>query len=207
MNAGMTFGQLKSSETIPDGSIFPVSMGDGTGSKKVTKETLVTEIGKDLKIGDLNDLKTQDKTSLVEAINEAATLDVLDTKEEIEANTEAGKIAGAQAVKEMVGELNDNLSNLSTDLYKFGQQVNIGAVTSYKATNNCLVYIQNTLKNNSFITFKVNDLTAFTAQNGATTENSALRMPATLYMSKGDILTIDIHGDASVDFVKIVKMN
>ena len=106
-----------------------------------------------------------------------------------------------------LSELNDNLSNLSTDLYKFGQQVNIGAVTSYKATNNCLVYIQNTLKNNSFITFKVNDLTAFTAQNGATTENSALRMPATLYMSKGDILTIDIHGDASVDFVKIVKMN
>ena len=116
MNAGMTFGQLKSSETIPDGSIFPISMGDGTGSRKVTMETLVTEIGKDLKIGDLNDLKTQDKTSLVEAINEAATLDVLDTKEEIEANTEAGKIAGAQAVKEMVGELNDNLSDLNTSL-------------------------------------------------------------------------------------------
>lgn len=62
-------------------------------------------------IGTLSELKTEDKTDLVKAINEvtAKEVDVLDTKEEILANTEAGKVAGANGVKEIVTEINDSL--------------------------------------------------------------------------------------------------
>lgn len=62
-------------------------------------------------IGNLTDLTTTQKCSLVEAINEVnkKEVDVLDTKEEIEANTDAGKVAGALAVKEMVGEVSASL--------------------------------------------------------------------------------------------------
>lgn len=115
MNSGMMFGQLKSTETIPQGSIMPMGMGDGTGTKKVTKEVLEKELRESLKVGNLEDLQTENKENLVAAINEASqsgggtAVDILDSKEEIEANTEEGKIAGAMAVKGMFAELNDNL--------------------------------------------------------------------------------------------------
>lgn len=123
MNSGIPFNQLKSAETIPQGSIFPMSMGDGTGTKKVTKETLEKEVGKALKIGDLTELQTEEKTSIVAAINEVqqsggsggTSVDILDSQEEIEANTEAGKAAGALAVQEMFGALNDNLGGCSLE--------------------------------------------------------------------------------------------
>lgn len=62
-------------------------------------------------IGTLDNLLTNAKNSLVEAINELAArkIDVLDSQEEIEANTDSGKIAGALAVKEMAAELNNNM--------------------------------------------------------------------------------------------------
>ena len=64
-------------------------------------------------IGTLSDLETKDKTDLVSAINELANrkVDVLDTKEAIEANTDDGKAAGAKAVKEMVRDVTDSLAN------------------------------------------------------------------------------------------------
>lgn len=67
-------------------------------------------------IGNLEDLTTTNKGSLVEAINEVneKEVDVLDTKEEIEANTDSGKVAGALAVKEMVGEVSASLADLLT---------------------------------------------------------------------------------------------
>lgn len=73
-------------------------------------------------IGNLEDLTTTNKGSLVEAINEVneKEVDVLDTKEEIEANTDSGKVAGALAVKEMVGEVSASLgdiSNVGNDTY------------------------------------------------------------------------------------------
>lgn len=118
MNSGIPFDQLRSAETIPQGSIFPMSMGDGTGTKKVTKETLEKEVGKALKIGNLTELQTEEKTSIVSAINEVkqsggsggTSVDILDSQEEIEANTETGKVAGALAVQEMFGALNDKLT-------------------------------------------------------------------------------------------------
>ena len=108
--------QLERATTVPAGSLHLVEMGDGSGTKAVTQEVLEEKIGEVLKVGDLKELQTEDKTSLVAAINEVAqsggggaSIDILDTPEEIEANTEPEKVAGALAVKEMFDELNDNL--------------------------------------------------------------------------------------------------
>ena len=114
--------QLEKAETVPAGSLHLIEMGDGSGTKAVTQETLIKETGKALKVGDLAQLQTENKEKLVDAINEAAqsggggaAVDILDTPEEIEANTETGKAAGAAAVKAMFGALNDNLKGTGID--------------------------------------------------------------------------------------------
>lgn len=63
-------------------------------------------------IGSLPDLKTSVKSSLVEAINELTQkeVDVLDTYEEIMANTTPGKAAGGIGVKQGFTQLNDSLT-------------------------------------------------------------------------------------------------
>lgn len=60
-----------------------------------------------LQIGTLDALKTKNKSNLVAAINEVneKDVDVLDTREEIQANTTAGKVAGALPVKELYSSL------------------------------------------------------------------------------------------------------
>ena len=110
--------QLEQATTVPGSSLHIIEMGDGSGTKAVTQETLTTEVGKGLKVGDLAGLQTNAKGSLVAAINEAAQsggsgeqVDILDSKETIEANTTPGKAAGALAVKQMVSELNDKLTS------------------------------------------------------------------------------------------------
>lgn len=58
-------------------------------------------------IGVLSNLTTSEKSNLVGAINEvnAKEPDVLDTMEEIDANTDSGKVAGALAVKELSSDI------------------------------------------------------------------------------------------------------
>ena len=114
--AKFSITQLEQATVVPAGSLHLVEMGDGSGTKAVTQEVLEEKIGEALKIGDLAQLQTENKESIVAAINEAAqsggggaTVDILDSKEEIEANTETGKAAGALAVQEMFTELNDNV--------------------------------------------------------------------------------------------------
>lgn len=71
-----------------------------------------------LQIGTLDALKTKNKSNLVAAINEVnEKVDVLDTREEIQANTTAGKVAGALPVKELYSSLQD--SNTS-ESFNFG---------------------------------------------------------------------------------------
>lgn len=113
----LTISQLEEATTIPQGSVFLVEMNDGSGTKKVTKETMAEKIGEVLKIGNQEELQTENKENLVAAINEltqsgggGASVDILDTPEEIEANTETGKAAGALAMKEMYSGLIDNAS-------------------------------------------------------------------------------------------------
>lgn len=66
-------------------------------------------------IGSLPNLKTSVKSSLVEAINELTQkeVDVLDTYEEIMANTTPGKAAGGVGVKQGFKQLNDSLGGFS----------------------------------------------------------------------------------------------
>lgn len=90
MHEGIPFSQIEETEEIPRNSKFLACMGDGSGVKTVTKETMDEEMKKNI--------------------------DILDSQEEIQANTDPQKVAGTLAVKEMVGELNDNLSSLNTSL-------------------------------------------------------------------------------------------
>lgn len=120
--AKLALAQLEQTTEIPGGSLHLIEMGDGSGTKTVTQETIMEETGKALKIGNMEELQTENKTSIVAAINEAAqsggggtSVDILDSQEEIEANTEAGKAAGALAVQEMFGALNDNLGGCSLE--------------------------------------------------------------------------------------------
>lgn len=53
-----------------------------------------------------------DLTESINGVDEK--IDVLDTKEEIEANTDEEKMAGALAVKGMFGEINSKLINIKT---------------------------------------------------------------------------------------------
>lgn len=59
----------------------------------------------------------------------SSAIDILDSKEEIEANTETGKVAGAAAVKEMFSELNDNLKGFEPII-----DPETGQMTGYKTT-------------------------------------------------------------------------
>ena len=64
--------------------------------------------------GNLSDLTTEDKSSLVAAVNEInkKEVSVLDTGEEIMANTASNKAAGAKGVKELFTEVSDSLGGL-----------------------------------------------------------------------------------------------
>lgn len=146
--------QLEQATTIPNGSLHLVEMGDGSGTKAVTQEILAKETGEALKVGNPEDLQTEDKTSIVAAINEVAqsggggaSVDVLDSKEEIEANTETGKVAGAAAVKAMFGELNDNLKGFEPIIDPetgqiTGYKTTVGADTVFPFSNNFTTYKQ-----------------------------------------------------------------
>ena len=128
MNATL-LTQLETAETIPAGSLYMMEAGDGSGTKTVTQETLEQKMGQALKVGDMKELATEEKETLVGAINEAAqsgggaAVDVLDTREEIEANTQSGKSAGALAVKEMVGAINSNFAYDANGIYGYRRKV------------------------------------------------------------------------------------
>lgn len=90
MGVGIPISQYEKATEIPNETLYIAEMGDGSGTKVVTQETLTKEVGKGLKVGDLSGLQTEHKESLVAAINEAAqsgsggsTVDILDTKEEM----------------------------------------------------------------------------------------------------------------------------
>lgn len=127
MNVGTPIPQYEKAQSIPSGTTYIADMGDGSGTKGVTQEVLTKEVGRGLKIGDTEELQTTNKESIVAAINEAAqsgggsSVDILDSKEEIEANTESGKAAGAQALKEMFSEIYSNLGGLSFGTTEDGQ--------------------------------------------------------------------------------------
>lgn len=108
------------------------------------KEQLSTDAAGNLQnqIGLLDELHTEDKTSLVNAINELLVrdVDVLDTYEEIMANTTPGKSAGGLGVKEGFIQLNDSL------------QVQEVTVTTDGTFNGICTLKNNTIKLNGHFT-------------------------------------------------------
>ena len=84
-------------------------------------DTIKGQLGEDAagnlqnQIGNLDDLTTSAKNDLVTAVNEvnAKEPDVLDTMEEINANTDPGKPAGSLAVKELSRDLSNKFYDLS----------------------------------------------------------------------------------------------
>ncbi|MEY8324488.1 hypothetical protein AALB47_11330 [Lachnospiraceae bacterium 54-11] len=161
---GQPIADLEKVTEVPSGSAYIANMGDGSGTKTVPQEILTKEVGRALKVGDLSELQTENKNNLVAAINEAAqsggggsAVDILDTKEEIEANTETGKAAGAQAVKEMFGALNDNFGGCSFEQAGDSFYI-VGADAVRKklgSTVNKLLYTNNTLVGGSSISFTI----------------------------------------------------
>lgn len=70
MNMGRLITQLKQASSVPAGSSYVVAMGDGTGTKQVSHETVVESVGRDLPLGDVEELETENKTDIVGAVNE-----------------------------------------------------------------------------------------------------------------------------------------
>lgn len=155
MDIGRRITDLEQMESVPAGSSYLVEAGDGSGSKQIKHEKLVEEVGKGLNLGNLKELETESKGSIVGALNEVnekagtvfkgtdsmakgaaglvpapqpedegkvlgangkwvpnggtAAMDVLADREELEANTEEGKLVDALVVK----EISENLGGFS----------------------------------------------------------------------------------------------
>lgn len=70
MNMGRLITQLKRASSVPAGSSYAVAMGDGTGTKQVSHETVVESVKRDLPLGNMEELETENKTDVVGAVNE-----------------------------------------------------------------------------------------------------------------------------------------
>lgn len=94
-------------------------------------------------IGSLPDLKTSVKSSLVEAINELTQkeVDVLDTYEEIMANTTPGKAAGGVGVKQGFTQLNNRLGGFQFKTQNGEKQVSTDGGNTWENFSSGLVSI------------------------------------------------------------------
>lgn len=93
-------------------------------------------------IGALSLLDTNAKSDLVSAINEVNSKEVtvLDSLEEIEANTDSGKVAGALGVKEMFAEVSDSLQNENNESFNFGYLNGVrGFFTNPSRADDCFI--------------------------------------------------------------------
>ena len=70
MNAGKPIRELEEVASVAAGSSYIVESGDGAGTKRITHENLVKAVGDDLPLGIMEDLQTDNKDTLVGAINE-----------------------------------------------------------------------------------------------------------------------------------------
>lgn len=113
-------------------------------------------------IGSLPDLKTSVKSSLVEAINELTQkeVDVLDTYEEIMANTTLGKAAGSVGVKQGFTQLNDSLTADNAQAFQF----------AYDSASGKYGYKVKEADTDVFVPFnsnwRIEDIYAYRASNG-----------------------------------------
>lgn len=70
MDLGRKITDLEKMENVPEGTSYLAEAGDGSGTKQIEHKKLVETISKDINLGNLKDLDTNSKESVVEAINE-----------------------------------------------------------------------------------------------------------------------------------------
>lgn len=70
MDLGRKITDLEKMENVPEGTSYLAEAGDGSGTKQIEHKKLVETISKDINLGNLKDLDTNSKKSVVEAINE-----------------------------------------------------------------------------------------------------------------------------------------
>lgn len=75
-------------------------------------------------------------------------VDILDSKEEIEANTESGKAAGAQALKEMFDAINSNMADgqIAFSIVDGEPYVKVGADAPRPFNGDCVINIPGTVE-------------------------------------------------------------
>lgn len=70
MDLGRKITDLEKMENVPEGTSYLAEAGDGSGTKQIEHKKLVETISKDINLGNLKDLDTHSKESVVKAINE-----------------------------------------------------------------------------------------------------------------------------------------
>lgn len=150
-----------------------------------------------LQIGTLDALKTKNKSNLVAAINEVneKEVDVLDTWEEIQANTTAGKVAGALPVKELYSSLG-TLINLSMERNTIEIPTSWKDIVPYTATEDCIYYINAIVESTAYVTLQIRLNELYIAGTNNALPNTAYgftrNCQAIVPMKKGQILSVQI---------------
>ena len=142
-----------------------------------------------LQIGTLDALKTENKSNLVAAINEVneKDIDVLDTREEIQANTTPGKVAGALPVKELYSSLL-GYPDMSQRIY-YNDWVKS---FSWTATQDCWVLgICDTRDSINGSIIKLNGVSVIC---GVLTSSTIMQSTGFFPCKKGDIISKDTNG-------------
>ena len=136
-------------------------------------------------------LKTKNKSNLVAAINEVneKDVDVLDTREEIQANTTAGKVAGALPVKELYSSL-IGYPDMSQKIYTNSWATSF----SWTATQDCWVYGACDTRTTTYASIIcLNDAPVVSAL----TDNSTIAQSGSLFIcKKGDVISKTVNGDS-----------
>lgn len=70
MNEGRKITDLEQMESIPAGTSYLAEAGDGSGPRQLKHEKLVEEIGQGIGLGNLKELDTKEKGSVIAALNE-----------------------------------------------------------------------------------------------------------------------------------------
>lgn len=143
-------------------------------------------------IGALSLLDTNAKSDLVSAINEVNSKEVtvLDSLEEIEANTDSGKVAGALGVKEMFAEVSDSLINNASPISP------IKLSTPYTATKNMALQANlGTTAKSDFSGVVLNGIQLY----GLHGINDALSIDYSFVVRSGDVVTTNTLGNGVCD--------
>lgn len=120
---------------------------------------------------------------------------VLNSKEEIEANTSENMIAGADAVKEVYSSF-DGLANLSMERKTIEIALSWMVIFSYTATEDCVYYINAVVESTAYVTLQIRLNELYIAGTNNALPNTAYgftrNCQCIVPMKKGQILSVQI---------------